>query len=187
MKNGKRKNLEDAAKLIESRYIMSRNGLLVENYNYDEKDLTELKTQTYADLMNKTENYPWDKFLSQDDDKENPRKKYNKKQRINDLARERFESDFLKEFPKRKTMIKTNLGAAEFYGIKFNANYTSYDLLFTLVSSVHGRGEYKNIWITKSGTDGYYILYNNDGAIKLEPESEPLVKKMLSYNFGFGK
>jgi hypothetical protein len=83
----------------------------------------ELKLKTYADIMNKSEKYPWVRNLG------DKLSKSDKLESINTLAKELFTREFLKEF---KPGLTINNGAQEwsFEGIKFNANYTNYSLIF---------------------------------------------------------
>lgn len=123
----------------------------------------ELKTQTYADLLNKTETYPWIKFLG------DKLKKAHKMESINKLAKEHFTKAFMKEF-KQGTKIKNGEEEYEFRGIKFNTNYTNYDLHFK------GRGESLTI---KYDPSGYYLGYGVKD--NLDSNSSRLVKSMFKY------
>ena len=122
----------------------------------------ELKTETYADIMNKTENYPWVKFLG---DKLN---KADKMQSVNVLAKELFTREFLKEF-KPGITIKNGGETWKFEHLIFNANYTNYSLSFT-----NGR-EYL---VVKNKRDGYYLDAKEDN---LGETSKKLVIDMLKY------
>jgi hypothetical protein len=127
------------------------------------KKFNELKTQTYADLLNKTETYPWVKFLG------DKLKKADKMESINKLAKEHFTKSFMKEF-NEGTKIKNGDKAYEFTGIKFNTNYTNYDL--------HFKGENESLTI-KYDPSGYYLGYGIDD--KLDSNSIKIVKNMFKY------
>ena len=143
--------------------------------------IKELDTNTYANLMDKTESFPWAQFMGPDskDKYTNPKHRWNKLARVNGKARERFEAEFYKEFPKNSvsTKILTNLGEFNFYGIKFNTNYTSYNLMFTQENKNTNWPKY--LWI-KPEKNGYYI---EDSSIKIaDANSDKLINQMLKYN-----
>jgi hypothetical protein len=124
----------------------------------------ELNVETYADIMNKTENYPWVKFLG---DKLN---KADKMKTVNSLANELFTKEFLKEF---NTGLTINNGDVEwtFEGIKFNANYTNYTLIF--------KAGNETLLVNYNDNTGYYLT----GGIEdnLDNESISLLKDMFKY------
>jgi hypothetical protein len=124
----------------------------------------ELNVETYADIMNKTENYPWVKFLG---DKLN---KADKMKTVNTLANELFTKEFLKEF---NTGLTINNGDVEwtFEGIKFNANYTNYTLIF--------KAGNETLLVNYNDNTGYYLT----GGIEdnLDNESISLLKDMFKY------
>jgi hypothetical protein len=124
----------------------------------------ELKAETYADIMNKTENYPWVKFLG---DKLN---KADKMKSVNSLANELFTREFLKEFNPGLTI---NNGDVEwvFEGIKFNTNYTNYTLIF--------KAGNETLLVNYNDNTGYYLT----GGIEdnLDNESISLLKDMFKY------
>lgn len=136
--------------------------------------LNELNIDTYANLMDRTEGYPWKTFLSNDKDKSNPRTIYNKHNRINHLSRKRFEEEFYKEFPQGSVEIKTSEGEFVFKSIKFNTNYTNYDLIFTNV-------EKTNLWV-KVEHNGYYITLSGKKVTVSDQESIDLLSKMSKYH-----
>lgn len=145
---------------------------MMRKLNKDFKIINELDTKTYSDLMDNTENYPWTKFLGSEN-------KGKKQEKVNDLARERFKINYYKEFPKISTKINTNKGEASFSGIKFNSNYTNYDIIFILESQEHSiLNEY--IWI-KPEKNGYYI--DNREIEITDNNSINLITDMLKYNF----
>jgi hypothetical protein len=124
----------------------------------------ELNVETYADIMNKTENYPWVRFLG---DKLN---KADKMKTVNTLANELFTKEFLKEFNPGLTI---NNGDVEwtFEGIKFNANYTNYTLIF--------KAGNETLLVNYNDNTGYYLT----GGIEdnLDNESISLLKDMFKY------
>lgn len=124
----------------------------------------ELNVETYADIMNKTENYPWVKFLG---DKLN---KADKMKTVNTLANELFTKEFLKEFNPGLTI---NNGDVEwtFEGIKFNTNYTNYTLIF--------KAGNETLLVNYNDNTGYYLT----GGIEdnLDNESISLLKDMFKY------
>ncbi len=124
----------------------------------------ELNVETYADIMNKTENYPWVKFLG---DKLN---KADKMKTVNSLANELFTREFLKEFNPGLTI---NNGDVEwvFEGIKFNTNYTNYTLIF--------KAGNETLLVNYNDNTGYYLT----GGIEdnLDNESISLLKDMFKY------
>jgi len=124
----------------------------------------ELKAETYADIMNKTENYPWVKFLG---DKLN---KADKMKTVNSLANELFTKEFLKEFNPGLTI---NNGDVEwvFEGIKFNTNYTNYTLIF--------KAGNETLLVNYNDNTGYYLT----GGVEdnLDNESISLLKDMFKY------
>jgi hypothetical protein len=127
------------------------------------RKFNELNTQTYADLLNKTENYPWIKFLG------DKLKKADKMEKVNILAKEHFTKAFMDEF-KEGTKIKNGDKEYKFKGIKFNTNYTSYDL--------HFEGEKESLTI-KYDPSGYYLGYGIED--KLDLNSIKIIKSMFKY------
>lgn len=127
--------------------------------------VNELNTTTYVDIINKTESYPWVRFLS---DKE--LSKADKMQSINILAKELFTKEFLKEF---NTGLEINNGGDiyTFEGIKFNTNYTNYSLIF--------EGSEKTLLIKYDPNGGYYLGSTVED--NLDNESKDLLNDMLKY------
>jgi hypothetical protein len=124
----------------------------------------ELKAETYADIMNKTENYPWVKFLG---DKLN---KADKMKTVNSLANELFTKEFLKEFNPGLTINNGNVEWV-FEGIKFNTNYTNYTLIF--------KAGNETLLVNYNDNTGYYLT----GGVEdnLDNESISLLKDMFKY------
>ena len=137
-------------------------------------ELNELSTSTYANLMNKTTDYPWTHFFSKNPDKDiNPKELGTQHGRINTLARDKFISEFYKEFPIGSIVIDTNKGEYIFDGIKFKTNYTYYDLIFKN-GSLH---DY--LWIV-SEKEGYYIDKKD---IEIDDDkSDKIINELLKYN-----
>ena len=143
-----------------------------------ESIFNELETGTYANFMNKTSDYPWTKHLSSDKDKNtNPRHQSQKEERINKLARQKFLNAFYQEFTKDGSLqIKTNKGDFSFKAIKFNTNYTSYDLIFTKKEEDNW---VTHLWINPE-RDGYHIDKKD---VKIDDiDSDKLINQMLRYN-----
>jgi hypothetical protein len=124
----------------------------------------ELNVETYADIMNKTENYPWVKFLG---DKLN---KSDKMKTVNTLANELFTKEFLKEFNPGLTINNGNVEWV-FEGIKFNTNYTNYTLIF--------KAGNETLLVNYNDNTGYYLT----GGVEdnLDNESISLLKDMFKY------
>jgi len=141
------------------------------------KELNELSTNTYSDLMNKTSNYPWSKFFSKNPDKDTNIKELGTQQcRINKLSRERFEQEFYKEFPIGSITINTSEGEYVFDDIKFKSNFTYYDIIFK------GKGKYgmdDYLWIMPSGNE-YYI--DKKGLTITDDKSDEIIRDLLKYN-----
>lgn len=143
--------------------------------------VNELRTETYAKVMNRTEGYPW-RMISKDDRGNyvnNP--KAEQEGRVNTVARERFQTEFMKEFPEGSTTITINGMTYEFDGIKFESNSTNYYLIFK-----QERGS-SMAYIHPHRTNGYFVemgptkLYSEDGDTGLDEPSEALIYDMLDY------
>ena len=163
----------------EDKNIEAREKLIIENFQRVSKQLgmniSELDLTTYAKQMDSTENYPWTTYLSNDSDKYTNQKHIgNKKARVNNLSKERFETEFYKKYPKESTTIMTNIGELPFMGIKFNTNYSNYSLMFKDISS-----QMDSYIFIQYSRDGYYI---DNESIEINQDSEQLVKDMLKYN-----
>lgn len=137
--------------------------------------VNELRTETYADVMNRTEGYPW--RMTQKDDagmyQINPKAEQEK--RVNRLARERFEAEFMKEF--RGSTIDNGGKEYQLCCIKFESNSTYYTLGFQDMndrSAIPGM-----LWISPDARDGYYIQGNKQDM--LDPASKALVMDMFKY------
>jgi len=137
----------------------------------------EMKTSSYAKLMNRTEDFPWTRSATGDFLKPNPRSIGQKKERVNSLARERFTQEFLEEFPLYDTIFDTNKGVYAFVAFKFNTNYTNYTLFF---ENAEEPGSFKSRFTVEpdKGDGGYYI---SDKEIELTRQSENLLNQMMRY------
>ena len=135
------------------------------------KALSELNISTYANILNKTDDYPWKTFLGQ-------KELGNKQGKVNRLAMERFETEFYKQFKPKELSIETSKGKFIFIGIKFKTNYTSYDLHFIPENRPNGtilsiEGKPEKMYIDK-------LAYGN---ITIDDrKSQELIKAMLKYN-----
>lgn len=127
--------------------------------------LNELDLSTYAKMMDKTESYPWIKFLG---DKQKVAEKY---KNINTLAKELFTREFEKKY--NSESIKDGDTSYTFDTIKFNANYTNYSLIFKSKSG--------DRLLIKYATDGYYVD-SSDFKDELDERSKNKLKEMLKYN-----
>jgi hypothetical protein len=145
------------------------------------KTFEELNLGTYANAMDNTENYPTAGFMASGDAK----KRANKMARVNGLANARFQEEFFKLYPKVETKIYFEDRQATYelklYDIKFNTNYTNYDLIFKTESG-------HNVWIKNP----YYIDKIDIEKISLlpveiTPESKELVNKMFDYGLSGDK
>lgn len=142
----------------------------------DESAINELNTSTYADLMNKTSEYPWVRYFSKNPDKyTNPKEPGTQQERINNSARDRFVSEFYKEFPKGSVIINTNEGRYKFSQISFRSNFTYYDVIFESMDDGIGRF----LWIMPSGND-YYI--DKKGLEITDNNSDKMIRELLKYN-----
>jgi hypothetical protein len=141
----------------------------------------ELNTDTYSDLMNKTSDFPWAKFFSKNPDKDtNPKEPGTQQGRINKLSRDRFVTEYYKEFPKGSLTINTSEGKYIFDSINFKSNFTYYDLIFRHMDD--GVGRY--LWIMPSGHD-YFI--DRKGLTLTDDKSDKIIRDLLKYNHGFLK
>lgn len=123
--------------------------------------------EDYARIMNKTADYPWTRNAGNKEEAE-------RMEQANNSAKRNFEELFYRTFTKEATKIITNNGPYSFHGIKFNANYTNYSLIFKDNTSI---GNY--LWL-KPEKNGYYIDSQN---IKIaDKASDDLLNKMLDYN-----
>lgn len=143
-------------------------------------ELNELNVSTYADLMNKTYDYPWVKYFSKNPDKDiNPKELGNQQGRINTLAKNRFVEEFYKEFSQETISINTSKGKYIFDSIKFKTNYTYYDLIFK------GKGDYDlddYLWIMPDNNN--YYIDKKDLKI-IDDKSDKIIREMLKYNKNF--
>ena len=136
------------------------------------KKFEELNLGTYANYMDKTESYPWTGFLGN-------KEKSDKMNRINNSARKRFTDEFFKLYPKKDTKIIFTDKQAEYelylYDIKFNTNYTNYDLIFKTEGMQY---VFINnpLYITNSDLSKISLF-----PVKLAEESKLLINKMFNY------
>lgn len=152
--------------------------------------INELRTETYAKVMDRTEGYPWRMTTKDDHGNYNVNPKAEQEGRINKLSRERFIQEFMKEFPERSTVIYLNEVPYEFVALKFISNWTNYYLMF------QEQGKSGRIYIHPHRADGYYIeKLGQDNVYKssyetesddtgLDARSEDLVLDMLKYMRG---
>ncbi len=126
----------------------------------------ELKADTYADLINNTENYPWVRLFANKTNKQ----KADKMQSVNTLAKDLFTKEFLKEF-KIGSTIKNGNDEWTFDGIKFNTNYTSYSLKFKKTN--------ETLWIEFDPSTVYHLP--NKVKDELDGKSKSLLKDMFKY------
>lgn len=138
----------------------------------NEELLHELDLKTYANAMDKTENYPMSSG-----------KEGKSKNKINHLSRELFEREFYKSYPINDTKIifigkETNREyILSFKKLKFNTNYTNYDLIFNTENNL-------DIFIKNP----LYIEPNDlrkiaKEKLKISGESKKLINKMFDYGF----
>tara|TARA_R110000782_G_scaffold21299_1_gene57299 strand:- start:3790 stop:4344 length:555 start_codon:yes stop_codon:yes gene_type:complete len=164
--------------------ISQREKAIMENFTktfnsikrIDENEVNELDLGSYANAMDKTDSFPMKKFNSSD--KDNPRDQGNREGRVNDLANERFKSEFMKKYPIDGVSINTGMGMLPFKGIKFEANNTMYSLMFEYPTEMGGSLVF--IHIDSSSPEGFYI--DKKGLTLADDESKQLVKQMLRYN-----
>jgi hypothetical protein len=138
------------------------------------KKFEELSIGTYANLMDRTEGYPFTDFAGN-------KVKADKMNRINNYSNKRFQEEFYKLYPKNQTKItfkdRESTHELSFDSIKFNTNYTNYDLIFKTEAG-------KNVWISNP----FYIEpvsldYISILPVQIEPKSKELVNKMFNYGF----
>jgi hypothetical protein len=140
--------------------------------------INELRTETYAKVANRTEGFPW--RLSHKDKEGNYKRnpKAEQEGRINSLARERFQEEFLKEF-KPGTVINNGGKEFAFSNIKFESNYTNYILVF---EEVGGNSSLpKMLYISYDPREGYYIQNEEDD---LDDRSKNIIINMFKYMRG---
>ncbi len=137
--------------------------------------INELRTETYAKIANDTEGFPW--RLSHKDDEGNYKRnpKAEQEGRINSMAKERFQQEFLKEF-KPGTIINNGGKQFAFSNIKFESNYTNYVLIFEEVGS--GSVLPKMLYISYDPREGYYIENEEDN---LDDRSKKIISDMFKY------
>lgn len=137
-----------------------------------EPKINELKLSSYAKLKNKTYDYPWIKFLGD-------KGKADQFEKINKSSTELFKREFYKKYPIGMEISFGN-EIYKFIGIKFNTNYTNYNIHFKI------KIDNDNAWepivhIAYNKSTGYYI---QDNQLKkdLDEKSKNIVIDMLKYN-----
>lgn len=91
---------------------------------------------------------------------------------INNLAKEHFTKKFMNEF-KEGTEIKNGEETYKFNHIKFNTNYTHYDLIFKKVS------DNQTLFIKYDNKGKYYLGYGIED--NLDAKSKNIIKDMFKY------
>jgi hypothetical protein len=177
----KLKNLNKANILAEQRYL-------------DSKDtLNEFEIHDYADLADKTGDYPWtNNFDKSGLDYNDPNRRGNIEATGNMLGKNGFESKFYEKYPKGDVKIKIfdsndldetgkpKQKEAIFHMVKFNSNHMNYDVLFDYIPDNKWQRENKLLWIKNDQLKGYYLDKNS--GITIASESEPIIVDMLKYN-----
>ena len=167
--------------------------------------LNELSAETYREVRNKTADWPWTRNAAtgwnqdairhyvQTGEKPERRKKSGVERaeqmgRINDMAKERFEAEFLREFPLgtridvRDSENRDLFRTLEFERLAWRANWTYYELVFTDRESgakIYFHGDVLPAYALKS--DASRIDFQ--GEIELDGQSQMLLDRM----FKFGK
>lgn len=88
--------------------------------------INELNKETYASIMNRTENWPTTRYSGNKDDA--TIKKADQMGRVNTMARERFHEEFMNEF--KDSEIVNGSTIYKFVTIRFKSNWTNYTLVF---------------------------------------------------------
>jgi hypothetical protein len=140
-----------------------------------EEFVNELNASTYANVMNKTEQYPWIKkgsgsFVNKD----------TKRGELNRLAIEKFNDEFYSEFPESETKIFTNKGEYSFMFLNLLSNTNDYELCFEY-SGDDKTTEPKQLTF-KATTDGYEIVRNFDNVTIIDDDSISLLNDMFKYH-----
>ncbi len=140
--------------------------------------INELSLDTYATAMDRTERYPWADMLAGDN--KDAKARAGKQANVNGLARQQFEKQWRQNFVGQKINFvgkKTgNNYSFPVYGLKFNANYTNFDILLQAEQN-------SLIWIKNP----LYIDKHDLTKIAPEPVSlDPNSRKLLDTMFGFG-
>ena len=144
--------------------------------------LNELDINTYAKQMDTTSDYPWTKNISGD---YGDRGKGAKQGRVNKLSREGFLREFNKEFPKGMK-IQTTIGEFDFHSLKFDSNYTGYDLIFQQIRPKDNWEDF--LWIRSNHGSGFSVdkTDNNGSQVKItDPKSIELINSMMRYNLSY--
>lgn len=150
-------------------YNMSKN---IKKY---EEFVNELNASTYANVMNKTEQYPWIKkgsgsFVNKD----------TKRGDLNRLAIEKFNDEFYSEFPESETKIFTNKGEYSFMFLNLLSNTNDYELCFEYIGEDE-TVKAKQITI-KATMDGFEIVRNIDDVVIIDDSSISLLNDMFKYH-----
>lgn len=141
----------------------------IDSWSGFNKKINELRSETYSDIMDRTQDYTW----KQTHDEIDPETE--KLSRVNRLARERFEEEFYEEFP-IGTQITNGDIVYTFDGLEFKTAYTNYNLLFTPVDSEEG---VEPLTIQYDPENGYYLGYNIED--NLDRESVATIMDMFWY------
>jgi hypothetical protein len=158
--------------------------------NESDNHLHELDMNSYAKARDTTDLFPytqqWEKGPK------DPRAIGQKKQRVNNLAGERFMQEFRNKYANAQIVlenIKTGEKfSLEFNDLKFNNNGTSYSLIFN-------SNNMPVMWVEKQGHKGkrsYYVsdhdfkrtanvLEQNPADLKITDESNALLLQMVDY------
>lgn len=144
------------------------------NKIFIKKLLREMDLDTYAKHMNTTGDWPMAQRMAGEAGKEK-RHISNRQQNVNALARNRFETEFYKQYPKNSIRINTTDGEYIFTGLQFRANYTNYKLIFESTTA-----DFQPIFISSSASTGFYVEPRN---IQItDEESKATIIDMLQHN-----
>ena len=103
--------------------------------------------------------------------------------KVNNLAKERFEQEFYKKFPKGSVSINTSNGEYSFEYFKFETNYTMYHVYFRNVNGkIPEILEFLANSQNHNGEDAIWIPRNNYNVKIMDQESINKVKQLLKYN-----
>lgn len=141
----------------------------IDTWNGFNKKINELRSETYSDIMDRTQDYTW---RSTEDELDPETEKLS---RVNKLARERFEQEFYEEFP-IGSRITNGDKVYTFDGLEFKTAYTNYNLVFNPVDSEF---EQDPLIIQYDPENGYYLGYNIED--NLDRESISMIMDMFWY------
>ena len=148
----------------------------IDSWNGFNKKINELRSETYSDIMDRTQDYEW--RMSGDVASEETEKL----SRVNQLARERFEEEFYSEFP-IGTEITNGDKVYTFAGLKFKTAFTNYELVFKPVEDefdpIEGEVYVEPLIIQYDPENGYYLGYNVED--NLDRESISTILDMFWY------